>query len=621
MIEKSNIREFRFKGGSSILSYIRQFSATEKAVFGVLFLVAIITALWMAQTINSSFMVRIPAHGGELREGLIGLPRTINPVLAVTDVDKDISSLVYSGLMRSNEGELITDMAKSYKISSDGLTYTFILKPDLRFHDGMPLTAEDVAFTVQKIQDPALKSPRKADWANVGVKVISSTEIEFSLKQAYSPFLGNTTVGIIPKHIWKDVSVEQFIFSQYNIEPTGSGPYKMSSISRDNGGIPQNYVLSAWRNFSGDKPKIDKIVFNFYADEDKALTALLNGSIDSLPSISSIDASTLVSNSGEKYTVTSVPLPRIFGIFMNQNQAPIFADKSVRTALEMAVDRKALIDVALGGFGQPIDSPLPPGMFESSEDVNDEFSTSTIEKARAILEKNGWKLDTDGIYQKKEKTSSLTLSFDLYTADTQDLKQTAFMLKQAWSAVGAEVEIKVFEPSDLYQNVIRTRKYDALLFGEFIGKDRDLYAFWHSSQRNAPGLNIAMYANSKADKLLEDIRITNDESARLAKYKQFDELVRTDIPAIFLYAPDFIYAIPKSLKGFSLSSVTVPSDRWNSIGDWYVTTEKVWNFLPNVKDKTIAEKETPKDPKTNNPESRASIGTSTNATTTKAKTD
>lgn len=579
MIEKEYMREFRFKSGSSILNYIRQFSATEKAVFGMFFILALITSLWMLGIINSNFTSKVPANGGTLREGLVGLPRTVNPVLAITDVDRDISSLVYSGLMRYKDGEIVPDLAETYKISSDGLTYTFTLKDGVEFHDGSPLTAEDIAFTIQKIQDPVLKSPKRADWANVGIKVISAKEIEFSLKQAYSPFLGNTTVGIIPKHIWKDVSGDQFIFSQYNIEPIGSGPYKNSGMSRDNGGIPTTLSLSVWKPYMSKRPMISSIIFHFFSDEDKALEALISGQVDSLPSISSIDAASLASNSGERYTVSSTPLPRIFGIFMNQNQNPVFADKSVRIALEMTVDRNAIIDIALGGYGQAIDSPLPPGMLNTVPSQI-EISTSTIAKAQAILEKNGWKIEpSTGIYQKKDKTTLQTLSFDIYTADTADLKQTADMLKQTWTALGAEIEIKVFEPSDLYQNVIRTRKYDALLFGEFIGKDRDLYAFWHSSQRNAPGLNIAMYANSKADKLLEDIRTTNDEQARLSKYKQFDEIIRSEIPAIFLYAPKFIYAVPKSLRGMELSSVTIPSDRWNSISDWYVTTERVWKFF------------------------------------------
>lgn len=164
---------------------------------------------------------------------------------------------------------------------------------------------------------------------------------------------------------------------------------------------------------------------------------------------------------------------------------------------------------------------------------------------------------------------------------TPDLKQAAELVKNSWKALGAQVDIKVYEQNDLYQNIIRPRKYDALLFGEVIGKDRDLYAFWHSSQRNAPGLNVAMYANSKVDKLLEDMRTTSDEGVRMAKYAQFDQALRADLPAIFLYVPDFVYAVPKSVRGIKLGSMAVPSDRWNGIEKWYTETENVWKIFTN----------------------------------------
>jgi len=572
----SSEKEFRLRRGSHILGYIRQFSATEKVIFGILVIAMLISALAMAARSADGFMTEVPAHGGTLREGIVGLPRTVNPVLAVTDADKDLSALVYAGLMRSEGGSIIPDIAESYVVSDDGLNYTFNLRQGVRFHDGRELTAADVAFTIQKIQDPALKSPRRADWVNVAVSEISPTEIQFSLKQPYTPFITNTTVGILPKHIWGEVSDEQFIFSQYNIEPIGAGPYKISSISRDAGGIPTKYDLSVWRRYHGQEPHISTIVFNFFADEEKALAALHAGHVDSIGTISPVPAARLAAATAARYTVISTPLPRIFGVFFNQNQSTVLSDKIVRQALDLAVDRDSMVKTILSGYGDPIRGPLPPGTAGTSTPVD---GSANIADAQELLEKNGWKINSSGIYEKKVGTSVRLLSFSLYTADVADLKQAADMVKASWTALGAKVELKVFEPSDLYQNIIRTRKYDALLFGEQIGKDRDLYAFWHSSQRNAPGLNVAMYTNSSADKLLEEIRSSKDDAVRAEKYRRFEQVVRTDIPAIFLYAPRFIYAVPKTLNLGRLDGMTVPSDRWNSIASWYVTTEKVWRIF------------------------------------------
>ena len=155
------------------MNYINRFSATEKVIFGLLVVIATVTALAMADGINSFFMIEIPSNNGKLTEGLVGLPHTINPILAVTDVDRDISALVYSGLTTYKDGAFIPDLAASSTISSDGLTYSFTLKSGLHFQDGTPLTTDDVAYTIQKIQDAALKSPLRADWKDVTVKVIS----------------------------------------------------------------------------------------------------------------------------------------------------------------------------------------------------------------------------------------------------------------------------------------------------------------------------------------------------------------------------------------------------------------------------------------------------------------
>ncbi len=575
-------KELGFKKSPKIIAYIKQFGATEKAVFAAFVLAALITTIIMVEKINIYFMVQVPTNGGQLNEGMIGLPRNINPVLAINDVDRDISSLIYSGLMKWEGEQLVPDLAKSYNISTNGLIYTFILRDKINFHDGSILTTDDIAFTIQKIQDATLKSPRKSDWANVVVQVVSPKEIHFVLKQAYSPFLTNTTMGILPKHIWNTINDDQFIFSHYNIEPVGSGPYKVSSIDYDGTGIPIRFNVNAWDGYYDKIPYLSNIVFSFYPDEEKALNALENGTINSLASVSAVQAERLASNEGGPYTVLQSPLPRIFGVFFNQNQAPVLGDKIVRQALNMSVDRKSIVNSVLSGYGMPIDEPLPANIATNDDSV---IKNGDITGAQALLEKNGWKKDTaSGIYTKKNSKNVVqAISFEIYTADTPDLKLAAQMVKDSWTKLGALVNLKVFNASDLYQNVIRTRKYDALLFGELIGKDKDLYAFWHSSQIKAPGLNISLYTNSKVDKLLEDMRETNDDVLGTTMYDQFKNLIKADMPAVFLYSPNFIYIVPKELKNIDLRDITIPADRWNSINNWYISTANIWKFFANQK--------------------------------------
>ncbi len=557
-------REFRIKGGEKILAIIKNFSATQKVVFGILVLICATSAVSLAWNVNKSFLMPVPTHGGRLAEGVVGLPRSINPVLAFTEVDRDLSSLIYSGLMKYEDGRLVPDLAKKYAVSNDGLTYTFSLKSDIRFHDGRPVTADDVEFTIQKIHDGIIKSPRRADWANIAVKKISPSEIQFTLKQPYAPFLANATLGILPKHIWSKVDSDQFIFSQYNIEPIGSGPYQLEHIQRDSGGIPLYYSLSAFSRYHEGKPFISNLLIYFFPNEKSAIEAHHARIIDSLARASAGNAAQLASTTSSA-NILHTPLPRIFGIFFNQNQAPIFTNKEVRQALDMATDKKRIVREVLYGYGIESDSPLP------SKGKNRNKSQD-IEGAKALLAKNGW---IDG------KKGKQILEFAIATADSPDLKLAAEIVKRDWEKLGARVTIKVFEYGDLYQNVIAVRKYDALLFGESIGKDLDLYAFWHSSQRNAPGLNVALYVNSKADKLMEDARITSDGKEKDRIYAQFEKIIQEDIPAIFLYSPDFIYIIPNKLKGVNLGSITAPSDRFYGINKWYVETDNVWKVFKN----------------------------------------
>ena len=162
-----------------------------------------------------------------------------------------------------------------------------------------------------------------------------------------------------------------------------------------------------------------------------------------------------------------------------------------------------------------------------------------------------------------------------------ELEAVANELVLAWQKLGAKVDIVVHETGDLNQNVIRPRNFDALLFGEVVGRDADLYPFWHSSQRTDPGLNIALYANSRADKFLDEARRASDPEVMEKNYKAFAEEVRTDVPAVFLYTPGFLYVVPKKMEAIDLGSLTVSQDRFLGIRDWYIETDKVWKIFVN----------------------------------------
>ena len=523
-------------------------------------------------------MVTIPVVGGSLTEGEVGVPRTVNPIMAFTDADKDVTALVYAGLMRRDvSGNLVPDLAASYSISPDGLTYDLVLKKNIYFDDGKPITADDIVFTINKTQDTAIKSPERADWADVMMKKVSDNEIQFILKQPYAPFLENTTLGILPQHIWENISDDQFIFSNYNIQPIGDGPYSVKNIVKDANGVPQSYTLVPSSHYAGQKPYIAKIILNFYPDEDHAFDALESKEIDSVVGLDPDDAAILASTSASVHVLAN-PVPRLFGIFFNQNQNPIFADKAVRQALSLAVNRQTIIKNVLDGYGIAINSPIPQGILASSQSI----SGPNIALATSTLEKDGWKLGTDGIYAKTVNKKIKTLAFSITTANSPDLVAATNMIAAGWRAIGAKVTVNIFEYSDL-QNTITARSYDSLLFGQYVGTGLDLYAFWHSSQRNSPGLNIAEYVNSSADKTLSDARTATSSITQLADLSVFQNIFSQDVPAVFLYSPDLIYVIPDKLKGVNIGSVRTPADRWNGVENWYIDTDRVWSVFTKIK--------------------------------------
>lgn len=571
------MRRFSIPKEREIRNTMRKFTLAERAVFYTLAGIFIFSGVLLSYRVNSAFLSEVPIRGGTLTEGVIGNPRFINPVLAISEADKNLTSLVYSGLMRIDpSGRVENDLADSLDISSGGLVYTAHINERAIFHDGKPVTADDVIFTIQKVTDPAIKSPRRGNWDGVAIDKLDDYTVRFTLKTAYSPFVDNLAIGILPKHIWKNVSDDEFAFSQFNTLPVGSGPYEVSNVERNSGGIPNFYSLSPFDRVVGKVPYIEHLDFRFYPSEETLLSAYNGGNIQSFGSISP-DKSEKIKGDNR---IISSPLSRIFALFLNQSQSKVLANKEVRQALNLTAPREAIVENVLGGFATPIDGPLPAGLFSWNEADLDRSYEDRFAEAEEKLAKAGWKKNEEtGVLEKKSGSSRIALSFSISTGDAPELRAVANQLVGAWERLGAKVDIQVFETGDLNQNVIRPRRFDALLFGEVVSRNADVYPFWHSSQRNDPGLNIALYANSKVDKYLEVARSSSDTERVEANYKAFVEEISSDIPAIFLYTPNFLYILPESVKSVNLGLLSVPQDRFADIRNWYMETDKVWKIF------------------------------------------
>lgn len=572
----------------------------QLALFFISSLLALSMLVTILAKINNHYMVAIPETGGTISEGIIGIPTFVNPVLAVSSADKDMTTLVYSGLMRKMpDGSIIPDLAKSYEISNNGLTYTFTMKDDLFFHDKKPVTSDDVIFTIEKIKDPLIKSPRKTQWDSIEVTKIDEKTIAFNLKQPYSSFLGNNaTLGILPNHIWKNINSSEFPLSGFNIKATGTGPYMIDSISKNSDGNPETYSLSRFKKFALGVPNIKTIEVTSYANEKDLVNALLSGDIDQAGGISPENTNKVIKDG---YTIHTSTLPRMFGLFFNPNENKIFSDKNITNAIEKALDKQLIVDTVLYGHGATIDNPIPATILDGNEVAN----IYSKDEANQILDNAGWTKDQDGYRSKGGTTKTITtttkvkgktvkktstvstgpkvqLEFSITTGDDTELNRAAKLVAEQLKEIGIKVDIKNYDMGAL-NSLIRTRKYESLFFGQIVNNESDLYAFWHSSQRADPGLNISMYANPTIDALLEKASKTLQEEDKKNLYQVFIKEFKKDKPALFIYSPQYIYATKEDVTNVVLPAITTSSNRFVSIYTWYAKKDHVWKIFTKTK--------------------------------------
>ena len=538
-----------------------------------------VTGLFVALIqFNQAKVVATPVAGGTLTEGIIGTPRFINPVLAITRADQDVVSLVYNGLMKlTADGTLEPDIAKTITRSDDGRQYTVTLRDNVFFHDGKRLTSQDVVFTINLVQDPNLKSPLLSDWDGVVTEAVDEQTLTITLREPYAPFIENFTLGILPAHIWSSIPIEQIPFSQHNTEPVGSGLYHVDSVTRNPAGLIEAYSLTA-STYAQIIPNLETINLRFFTNEAELVQALEEKTITATQSLHPRDAGI------DDLIVEEEPMSRTFGVFYNQNRSPVVRDTSVRQALAAVVNKEDLIDTVLGGYGVPTSYPIPDTFIATSTplDVQSSSTMSRTQQAEQILIDGGWEQADDDSWSKEIDEKTVNLKITLQTINTATFEATAQYLQNAWESIGIAVEVEQFEQADFIQSVVRPRNFTVLLFGSDIGRSLDVYPFWHSSQKDDPGLNITRYTNIEADALLEDIRETDEVEEREAAAVAFFDILRREQPALFLYAPTLTYVHHPELHiPNPVARITAPHERFATIANWNVTTEHLWPLFTN----------------------------------------
>jgi len=544
----------------------KNFSKRERGIFAAAFLMFILSLFFVAIDFIGQKTILIPVSGGEFIEGVVGQPVFINPVLASSEADRDLIELIFSDLL---------ELAENYRMNENGRVWNVRLKDNLFWHDGQPITADDVILTINFIQNPDSHSPLSSVWQGVKAERISEREIKLILPETYV-FFENTLreLRIIPNHVFAPVPITNLRLSDYNLEPIGNGPFKFASFQKKRSGFVSGYHLVRNEYYVGKKPYLEKIVFNFYQNEEELTIAFNSGKIGGFGG--------LKSKTKINHQSFALRMPRYYAIFFNAYEQDVLKDKNVRLALIYATDKKKIIEKILNNDAIVVDGPLILGMNGYSGEAYPRESFSP-EKAIQILEANGWQLNSDGIRENEKegagkKKEVARLEFNLVVPEMPLLIETARLIQEDWLKIGVKLNLIIKPVAEVSSEIIRTRNYEMLIFGNVFksGDCPDLSSFWHSGERFYPGLNLALYENKTADALIESIRKNLNNEKRQRDLAVLQSLIIQDSPAIFLFSPHYFYITKNSLRGFDEKFIYSASGRFQNIEKWYVKTARVF---------------------------------------------
>ena len=349
------------------------FTPQEKMIFAFLLLIFLSSGIALLTSLYYKNTEIRPAVGGSYIEGMVGSPRFINPIYAASnDADKALAEVIFSGLMKyDDQNKIISDAAQSVGIEDNGKTYVVSLRTDILWHDGKSLTADDVIFTVRTIQNPDYKSPLRGNYLGVEIEKESDYQIRFKLKDAYAGFLERLTFKILPKHIWEEISPQNFLLTNYNLQPIGSGPYQFKKLEQDSrGSITAVHLIRFKKYYYDNKPSepyISELSFRFFKNQEELAKAARSGRLDGFP-LPAPEYWELAKK--DNYREVSLSLPRYFAIFFNKDQSKLLANEKIRKALNYATDKNEIIDQVLNGRASAVESPLLPEMYGLEEPSN-----------------------------------------------------------------------------------------------------------------------------------------------------------------------------------------------------------------------------------------------------------
>jgi peptide/nickel transport system substrate-binding protein len=511
------------------------------------------------------FIPKSPLRGGTYSEGVVGRVEQLSPLYSnLSQSESAVTRLIFSGLTkRDGNRRVVSDLAEKWEVSNDGLGYRFFLRKNVLWHDGEKLTADDIVFTVETVQNPDTRSTFQEIWKGVEAKKINDYEVLLKLQAPYAPFIYNTNLSIIPKHLLEKVTPRSLKTAEFNTKPVGTGPFQYSETK--NIKDSQEVILKENPNYFLGRPYIQNVFIKTYGSKADLADGYARKEIMGVSRSSADDAFQKTKLSGAKLYQTAVPE---YDVLIMNLRSGLTKNKSLRQAIRFAISPENNVSATYHGLAVPIAGPILPGFIGYDPKIQVSFNVS---ESRKLIEGQGYSVGADGYYAKDGNV----LSFKISTSDDPEKVTQAENIEGQLKLAGIKAEIEVSPFGALIQETIRPRKFDLLLVTQNPGPDSDIYAFWHSTQANDPGLNFSGISDRRLDKYLEIARKSLQRPERITKLKEVQRIITEESPAVFIDWPNYTYVVSSKVYGINLNKLLEPNDRFWNIEKWFINSERV----------------------------------------------
>ncbi len=526
--------------------------------------------IFLCAFLPTAYGIDIPPdaeYGDAIISGSIAAPKTFIPILASDSASAEVCALLFNGLVKYDKDlRIVPELAESYEVLDRGMRIVFRLKKNVRWHDGYPFTAEDVAFTYAMLISKDIACPYGADFERIqALRTPDLYTVEVVYRAPFAPALDSWTMWILPKHLLKDFTSAQ---TSFNAHPVGTGPYVFSRYLRG-----QYIELKAYQDYFEGRPFIGRYVYKIVGDPDTMFLELQTGEIDFM-GLSPLQYQKQTDTEYFKGRFNKFRYPSFGYTYLGFNMRDArFQQKELRQAINYAIDKQEVIDVVLRGLGRVATGVFPPQSW--AYDARVEAIGYDLAKARALLEACGYRdTNNDGW---REDYKGKVFEFSIMTNQgNPQRKMIAEIIQRNLARVGVKVTIRVFEWSLFLSEFVDKGRFETVLLGWSLGRDPDCYNIWHSSQIKPGGLNFIAYRNPEVDTLLEEARGTFDIKKRAQDYFQLQKIIYEDAPYIFLYYPDATVVVDTRFKNIEVA----PSGIGHNFIRWYVPRrEQKYKFI------------------------------------------